>query len=90
MNIVAGVYKKQGKGIYKRPCGEKKKMCVVVILDGDQRYTRSIYLSSIEPAKKTKKSKDETEIAAIRDEMKALQHSLQKLTLRLNELEKKN
>ena len=93
VNIVGGLYKKQGRGVYKGPYGKKNKMCVVQIIDGEQRYTRNIYLSSIEPAKKRNSNSkieiERSELVAIKDELLALQQSVQRLTLRINELEQK-
>lgn len=48
LRIVAGMYKRQGKGIFQSYYGTK--MCSVVIVDGKKRYVRNIYLTSIAPA----------------------------------------
>ena len=92
VKIVGGLYKRQGKGIYKGPYGKNNKMCVVQIIDGEQRYVRNIYLKSIEPIRSNKNSKIEierSELVAIKDEVLALQQSVQRLTIRIKELEKK-
>ena len=86
--IVRGVYKKQGKGVYKGWYG--KKMCSVEVIDGRHRYIRNIWLSSIEPMKNSSKHRKEEEVNDLKREMKRLQLSMARLTLRLNELEKKN
>jgi hypothetical protein len=95
IDIVAGVYKKQGKGIFKSLAG--KKMCTVVILDGDKEYTRTIYLTSIRPQAKAKAKAATTtedtvtipmkELAAIKEEVQVLTVALRKLQIRINKLE---
>ena len=95
VKIVRGVYKRQGKGIYKGPYG--KKMCTVEVIDGERRYCRNIWLTSIQPSKTQRKQTSTrkeskgtaTELKAIKEEVRLLTVALRNLQLRVNEIEEK-
>ena len=86
--IVRGVYEKEGKAVYKGSYG--KKMCSVEVMDGNRWYVRNIWLTSIQPVKNSNKQSKQQEVDNLKREMKQLQLSMARLTLRLNELEKRN